>query len=87
MLKDAGITNFRFRDLRHTFASHYVMSGGELYTLSKSLGHKDLKMTQRYAKLSPKFIDGQRDRMDTIWTPAPIPSPEAPSQTPTKYLQ
>jgi integrase len=38
---DAGIASFRFHDLRHTFASHYVVSGGQLYTLSKILGHKD----------------------------------------------
>jgi integrase len=86
-LSDAGIANFRFHDLRHTFASHYMMSGGQLYTLSKILGHKDLKMTQRYAKLSPQFIDGERDRMDTIWTPAPISDAASTGQTPTKYLQ
>jgi integrase len=87
VLKDAGITNFRFHDLRHTFASHYMMKGGQLYALSNILGHKDLKMTQRYAKLSPEYMDSQRDRMDTIWTPAPIPSSDAPNQTPTKYVQ
>jgi integrase len=87
VLKDAGITNFRFHDLRHTFASHYMMKGGQLYALSSILGHKDLKMTQRCAKLSPEYMDSQQDRMDTIWTPAPIPSSEAPSQTTTKYLQ
>jgi site-specific recombinase XerD len=87
VLKDAGITNFRFHDLRHTFASHYMMKGGQLYSLSNILGHKDLKMTQRYAKLSLEYMDSQRDRMDTIWTPAPIPSSEARSQTPTKYVQ
>ena len=87
VLKDAVITNFRFHDLRHTFASHYMMKGGQLYALSNILGHKDLKMTQRYAKLSPEYMDSQRDRMDTIWTPAPIPSSEAPSQTTTKYVQ
>jgi hypothetical protein len=63
------------------------MSGGQLYTLSKILGHKDLKMTQRYAKLSSQFIDGVRERMDTIWTPAPISDSETSSQTPTKYVQ
>jgi hypothetical protein len=59
----------------------------ELYALSNILGHKDLKLTQRYAKLSPEYIDSQRNRMDTIWTPAPIPYSEAPSQTPTKYVR
>lgn len=80
VLKDAGITNFRFHDLRHTFASHYMMKGGQLYALSSILGHKNLKMTQRFAKLSPDYMDSQRDRMDTIWTPAPIPSPDVTIQ-------
>ena len=84
MLKDAGITNFRFHDRRHAFASHYMMKGGQLYALSNILGHTDLKMTQRYAKLCPESMDSQRDTMDTIWTPAPIPSSDATSQTSTK---
>jgi hypothetical protein len=41
-----------------------MMSGGELYTLSKILGHKDLKMMQRQAKLSSQFVDGR----GTEWT-------------------
>jgi integrase len=87
VLKDAGITNFRFHDLRHTFASHYMMSGGNLYTLAKILGHKDIKMTQRYADLSPDFIDRERERLDTIWTPATKPaSGDVPTKAP-KYLQ
>ena len=86
-LSDAGSANFRFHDLRHTFASQYMMSAGQLCTLSKILGHKDLKMTQRYAKLSSQFIDGERDRMDTIWTPAPISDSATSSQTPTKHVQ
>jgi integrase len=86
-LSDAGSANFRFHDLRHTFASQYMMSAGQLCTLSKILGHKDLRMTQRYAKLSSQFIDGERDRMDTIWTPAPISDSATSSQTPTKHVQ
>ena len=86
-LRDAGITNFRFHDLRHTFASHYMMSGGNLYTLAKILGHKDFKMTQRYADLSPDFIDRERERMDTIWTPAATVSREQTETQPTKYVQ
>ena len=81
-LTDAGITNFRFHDLRHTFASHYMISVGQLYTLSKILGHKDLKMTQPYVKLSSQFIDGERDRTDTIWTPAPNADTTTSAQTP-----
>lgn len=88
VLKDAGILNFRFHDLRHTFASHYMMSGGNLYTRAKILGHKDIKMTQRYADLSPDFIDKERERLDTIWTPAVKPESESTlSVKSQRYLQ
>ena len=50
-LETAGITEFRFHDLRHTFVSWYMMNGGDLYELAKILGHSNIKMTERYAKL------------------------------------
>src|SRR5262249_20899322 len=52
LLRLANITNFRFHDLRHTFASWYMMNGGDLYELAKILGHANIKMTERYAKLA-----------------------------------
>ena len=49
--------------LRHTFASHYIMSGGNLLALQKILGHSDVKMTMVYAHLAPEFLGEEMDRI------------------------
>ena len=49
--KKAGLEDLHWQDLRHTFASRLVMGGVDLYTVSKLLGHHDVKMTTRYAHL------------------------------------
>lgn len=43
--------------LRHTFASHFVMNGGNILVLQKILGHSDLRLTMRYAHLSPEHLE------------------------------
>lgn len=49
--KRAGLTDFRFHDLRHDFASQLVKRGADIYHVQKLIGHKDSRMTQRYVHL------------------------------------
>ncbi len=51
-VRRAGIVDFRFHDLRHTFASQLLMKGGTLKDVQELLGHKTMTMTLRYAHLT-----------------------------------
>ena len=63
-MKKAKIKNFRFHDLRHTFASRLVRAGVDLYAVSKLLGHSSVEVTQRYAHLSPNQLMGAVSVLD-----------------------
>src|SRR5205823_6263765 len=79
----AGIADLRFHDLRHSYASNWVMSGGGLYPLQRLLGHKSIAMTQRYAHLSPEFKRAAVNRMDIIWKVGVTPAIGAAQAFPT----
>jgi len=59
----ANIPNFRFHDLRHTFASRLAMAGVDLYTVQRAGGWKTQVMVQRYAHLSPDHIRAAMERL------------------------
>jgi len=61
--RKTGIVDFRFHDLRHTFASHMVMRGVGLRAVQELLGHCDMKLTMRYAHLAPGHL---RDSINVL---------------------
>jgi integrase len=63
-LKRAGLKNFRFHDLRHTFASRLGMAGVDLYRVQTLMGHKMPAMTLRYAHLSPEHLRAAVELLD-----------------------
>lgn len=65
LLRDAGcrVPAHPWHTLRHTFASHFVMAGGNILTLQKILGHTDVKITLVYAHLAPDFVADEMNRL------------------------
>lgn len=62
-LKRAGLTDFRFHDLRHTAASYLAMHGAGLREIADILGHKTLAMVQRYSHLTQDHKAAVVERM------------------------
>jgi integrase len=63
-VETAKLDDFHFHDCRHHFASWFVMRGGSLQALKTILGHADIKMTLRYAHLSPDHLRGEIARTE-----------------------
>ncbi len=59
----AQIEDFRWHDLRHTFASRLVMTGVDLRTVQELLGHKTIDMTVRYSHLAPTHVQEAVERL------------------------
>ena len=65
-VKRAGIVDFRWHDLRHTFASRLTMAGGDLRTVQELMGHQTITMTMRYAHLAPSHLREAVQRISRV---------------------
>lgn len=63
--KLSGIVDFHFHDIRHHFASWFIMKGGDIRSAQLILGHKDIKMTMRYSHLSNTHLLEAVRKMDS----------------------
>ena len=72
-LKAAGIADFSWHCLRHTFASRLVMSGADIRTVAELLRDRTLAMAMRYAHLAPDY------RMEAVQRMQDKFNPEVPS--------
>lgn len=56
--------------LRHTFASHFMMNGGNIIVLQRILGHTDIKMTMRYAHFAPDHLEDaiKMNPLNNLWS-------------------
>ena len=62
--RSANVSDFCFRDLRHTMASWMMQQGADVQTLSAVLGYSDLRMTARYQYLSTASLSGAVKLLD-----------------------
>jgi integrase len=77
----ACISGFRFHDLRHTFASHFIMRTGNLPALQSILGHSTPLLTQRYAHLSNSHLRDNMAMLDNGWTSIWVPGHQEAAPT------
>ena len=63
-VRRAGLTDFTFHDLRHTFASYLAMQGASLRKIADALGHKTLAMVMRYSHLTEAHTRSVVERMN-----------------------
>ena len=64
--KQLGITDIRLHDLRHTFATWLRQRGTELDVIASQLGHRDLRMTKRYARIASAQVRQAVNGLDSM---------------------
>ena len=85
-MRAAGISNYKWHDNRHTYASRLRQTGTPLGNIAELLGHKGLAMSKRYAHLS---ISNLREAVSRIETPTATTTATEPAaeKTASAYLQ
>ncbi len=83
----ANIDDFRFHDLRHTFASHLVMAGVDLVTVKELLGHKTINMTNRYTHLAQEHKAQAVAKLEDRYRAAPESETQTQSATVSAELK
>lgn len=66
-----NISDIRLHDLRHTFATWLRQGGTALDVIASQLGHRDLRMTQRYARIAASQVHQAVAGLDALLLPAP----------------
>lgn len=66
-----GITDIRLHDLRHTFATWLRQRGEQLDVIASQLGHRDLRMTKRYARIASAQVRTAVNGLDSMLGAAP----------------
>jgi site-specific recombinase XerD len=62
----AGVEDFAWHDLRHSFASHLRMVGADTHDLMVLLGHSDMRMTARYMHLTAEHLRAAAAKLDGV---------------------
>jgi integrase len=76
-VEEAGLRDFAWYCLRHTFASRLAMAGVDILTISELMGHRTIQMTKRYAHLAPAHNQEAVDRLLSYQAPQTGKEPEA----------
>lgn len=77
VVAEAGIRDFHWHDLRHTFASRLAMSGVDIRAIQELMGHRNITTTMRYAHLTPAHLQSAVERLDAYTSGTSIaPTPE-----------
>ena len=63
VVKESGVKDLSVHSLRHTFASHMVMAGVDIKTVSELLGHSSVRVTEMYAHLMPSHLKASVERL------------------------